>query len=74
MHSHLGVYSLPEDGVGNADGNDDTGVLSPFLRARDAIDPHDPAIDLIRGGGITSSVVLPGSANVMGGEVRCQTC
>jgi len=34
----------------------------------DAINPNDMAIPLIREGGVTSSQVLPGSGNVMGGE------
>ena len=32
------------------------------------IDPEDPAIPMIRSGGVTTSLVLPGSGNVMGGE------
>lgn len=38
------------------------------MRARDAVDPMDPAINLIRKGGVTSSTILPGSADIMGGE------
>jgi hypothetical protein len=32
------------------------------------LDPSDPAIPLIRSGGVTTSLVLPGSGNVQGGE------
>ncbi|ELR24360.1 amidohydrolase domain containing protein [Acanthamoeba castellanii str. Neff] len=68
MHSHLGVYSFPEDAHATQDGNEMTGPTLPQLRALDALDPEDPAIPLILGGGVTTALVLPGSANVMGGE------
>ncbi len=60
MHSHVGVYSWPEDQFGNSDGNEMTSPVVPYMRARDAIDPMDPAFDLIRSGGITTSAILPG--------------
>jgi imidazolonepropionase-like amidohydrolase len=68
MHSHLGVYSFPEDAHATQDGNEMTDPTLPQLRALDALDPEDPAIALILGGGVTTSLVLPGSGNVMGGE------
>jgi len=68
MHSHLGVYSYPEDAFGTQDGNELTWPTLPQLRAIDALDPEDPAIPLILQGGITTSLVLPGSGNVMGGQ------
>ncbi|KIW03433.1 uncharacterized protein PV09_05203 [Verruconis gallopava] len=45
-----------------------TGPLTPFVRSLDSIKPYDIATDIIRSGGITSSLILPGSANIMGGE------
>jgi len=68
MHSHLGVYGAPEDSFGTADGNEATNPTTPYVRSIDGLDPEDPYIPLIRQGGVTSSLVLPGSANVMGGE------
>lgn len=66
-HSHLGVYSWP--GVaGNSDGNESTAPLTAQVRALDAFNTQDPAIDLARAGGITTILVLPGSANLVGGE------
>lgn len=38
------------------------------MRVIDAIDPEDPAIKLAVQSGVTTSLVLPGSENVMGGE------
>lgn len=60
LHSHLGVNSLPEDARGNSDTNERTSPTTPFLRAMDAINPADPAIKMIREGGVTSSLVFPG--------------
>jgi len=70
MHSHLGVYSEPIDGNGHSDGNEvTTNPTTPMVRAVDAVNPKDVAIPIIRQlGGVTTSLVLPGSANVMGGE------
>ena len=64
----LGDYSYPDDAFGTQDGNEATNPTFPQLRSMDGLNPNDPAIDVIRGGGVTTSLVLPGSANVMGGE------
>ena len=34
----------------------------------DALSPTDPAIKLVASGGITTSLILPGSGNLIGGE------
>jgi imidazolonepropionase-like amidohydrolase len=44
-----------------------TGPLTPFVRSLDSFKPYDIATDIIRSGGVTSSLILPGSANIMGG-------
>jgi hypothetical protein len=66
-HSHLGVYPFPSL-WGNSDGNELTDPLTPYVRAIDALNSKDLAINLILRGGVTTSLVLPGSGNVMGGE------
>lgn len=67
MHSHAGVDSLPE-----LRGNDDTNELSsditPYVRSKDGIQPLDYQIQVIKSGGVTTSLVLPGSGNNIGGE------
>ena len=74
IHSHLGVYPYPGDWAANGDGNEygasgpGNGGIMNMVRALDAIDPEDPAIQQIRSGGVTTSQVLPGSGNMMGGE------
>ncbi|KAK9417105.1 putative Carbohydrate esterase family 9 protein [Seiridium unicorne] len=44
------------------------GPLTPFLKIVESLKAYDPATKIIASGGITSSLVLPGSANIMGGE------
>ncbi len=67
MHSHAGVDSLPE-----LRGNDDTNELSsdttPYVRSKDGLQPLDRQIQVIKSGGVTTSLVLPGSGNNIGGE------
>ncbi|KAF5009827.1 hypothetical protein FDECE_3986 [Fusarium decemcellulare] len=67
MHSHAGVYPLPSLD-GNSDGNEMSDNITPWARAIDAIYPFDPQIQVIKSGGVTTSLVLPGSGNNIGGE------
>ncbi|HVX11134.1 MAG TPA: amidohydrolase family protein [Pirellulales bacterium] len=66
-HSHLGVYSRPEVAA-NSDGNEATGPVQSAVRALDAINPFDPGIRMATAGGITTANIMPGSANVIGGQ------
>ncbi len=66
-HSHLGVYAVPR-ALAHADGNEMTGPFQPALRAADAFWPGDPAIRRAVAGGVTTVHVLPGSANLVGGQ------
>ncbi|KAL4922703.1 hypothetical protein BDW62DRAFT_196710 [Aspergillus aurantiobrunneus] len=45
-----------------------TGPILPFVRALDGMKPADPAVALIAAGGVTTSLILPGSGNIIGGE------
>jgi imidazolonepropionase-like amidohydrolase len=66
-HSHIGVWSRP--GVSaNADLSETSGPVQPGVRALDAINPDDPGIRMATAGGITTANIMPGSANVIGGE------
>lgn len=66
-HGHAGVY---EEGVGweGSDGNEVTDPITPHLRALDGINPHEEGISEALQGGVTAMCVLPGSANVVGGQ------
>lgn len=65
MHSHIGVDSVPEL-RGADDTNSFKGVAQPWLRSLDGINTHDEAYRLSIAGGVTTSLILPGSANAIG--------
>ncbi|QIW95504.1 hypothetical protein AMS68_001022 [Peltaster fructicola] len=67
MHTHAGVATLPDTRGGNDD-NELSNDITPYVRSLDAINPLDPQIQVIKSGGVTTSLVLPGSGNNMGGE------
>lgn len=66
-HGHAGVY---EEAIGweGADGNEAVDPITPQLRALDGINPHDEGIREALEAGVTTMCVLPGSANVIGGQ------
>ncbi|MCA9042423.1 MAG: hypothetical protein KDA65_18865, partial [Planctomycetaceae bacterium] len=66
-HSHLGVYSRPRV-LANSDGNETTGPVQGIVRALDSLNPYDPGIKMALSGGVTTANVMPGSANVIGGQ------
>ena len=65
-HSHIGLY---EEGIGfMQDGNEMTDPVTPDVRAIDAFNPYDVAIKHALNGGFTTVMIVPGSANVIGGQ------
>lgn len=66
-HSHLGLW---EEGypLEESSGNEKTDPLTPHLRALDGFNPEDTSFADARSAGITTVQILPGSANVMGGQ------
>ncbi|CAG8948765.1 hypothetical protein HYFRA_00001887 [Hymenoscyphus fraxineus] len=72
MHSHHLAFAWPY--IGSAatsdtnEVNDATGPLTPQVRVVDSIKAYDVATTIIASGGVTTSLILPGSANIMGGE------
>jgi len=65
-HGHIGLdgYGIGYEGQ---DYNEMGDILSPQLRAIDAIEPRDQALQEAREAGVTTLCVGPGSANVLGG-------
>jgi len=65
-HGHIGLdgYGIGFEGQ---DYNEMGDILSPHLRAIDAIEPRDQALREAREAGVTCLNVGPGSANVLGG-------
>jgi imidazolonepropionase-like amidohydrolase len=67
VHSHIGVYSAPGGG-GLDDGNEATNPTTPNVWAEHSVWPQDPQFPRILAGGVTTSEILPGSANLIGGR------
>ncbi|OCH88874.1 carbohydrate esterase family 9 protein [Obba rivulosa] len=67
LHSHLGVTSNPNF-AGASDGNSHHGPILPWLRALDSLNTHSEGYRLSVSGGVTTALVLPGSANAIGGQ------
>lgn len=70
LHSHHLAIAWPNLRV-IVDGNEvnpATGPLTPQMRIIDSIKTYDVATSIIASGGVTTSLILPGSANIMGGE------
>lgn len=65
-HSHVALF---EEGIGSAqDGNEIGDPVTADVRAIDAFNPYDIAIKRALDGGFTTVMILPGSANVIGGQ------
>lgn len=67
MHSHAGVDNVPSL-WGSGDTNELSADITPFVRSIDGLDPLDYQLQVIKSGGVTTSLVLPGSGNNIGGE------
>ncbi|MBQ8246918.1 MAG: amidohydrolase family protein [Lachnospiraceae bacterium] len=66
-HCHIGIIEEKLGAMGD-DCNEGTNPVTPELRAIDAVNPMDPAFHDAIEAGITSVMVGPGSANVVGGQ------
>lgn len=66
-HCHMGITE-EKKGMEGDDCNETVDPLTPQLRAVDAINSMDAAFDDAVRAGITSAMIGPGSANVVGGQ------
>lgn len=68
VHTHLGVH---EEGVGQPgqDFNETSSESTPQVRAIDGINPQEKGFEDARKFGVTTVQIMPGSANVLGGEM-----
>ena len=66
-HAHIGITEEKWGIIGD-DSNEETTPVTASLRAIDAVNPMDPAFHDAIEAGITSVMVGPGSANVVGGQ------
>lgn len=66
-HCHMGITE-EKKGMEGDDCNENVNPVTPYLRAIDAINPMDAAFRDAMQAGITSAMIGPGSANVVGGQ------
>lgn len=66
-HCHMGITE-EKKGMEGDDCNENVNPLTPYLQAVDAINPMDDAFHDALQAGITSAMIGPGSANVVGGQ------
>lgn len=67
-HTHLGIYEEIYSHEGD-DVNEMSEPVTPQLRAIDGINIHDIGFQDALKGGVTTAMIAPGSANVVGGTV-----
>ena len=68
VHSHMGDWSIPIlDGA--SDANSLKGPILPWLRSLDGLNTRDDSYPLVVAGGLTTALILPGSANGIGKSV-----
>jgi hypothetical protein len=68
LHSHHLALSWPLISATDDTNEVSIGPLTPQVRVIDSLKAYDIATTIIASGGITTSLILPGSANIMGGE------
>jgi imidazolonepropionase-like amidohydrolase len=66
-HSHMGVYPAPA-AKAHGDGNEAVGPVTAHARAEYGFWPQDPQLSRALAGGVTTALILPGSANLIGGR------
>ena len=65
VHSHIGDFPLPSL-EGSDDRNSLHGIVQPWLRSLDGLNTHDETYPLVLAGGVTTSLILPDSADAIG--------
>lgn len=70
MHSHHMLFPWPSTNMAadSAEVHPDTKAVTSQMRVIDAMKAYDEATILIASGGVTTSLIIPGSANLIGGE------
>ena len=68
-HTHICNFCEPRTMPGTRmDGNEGSSPITPQLRALDAVNPEDWAIEPVRNAGFTTVYTQPGSGNIIGGQ------
>ena len=68
-HTHLGILEEIYEMEGDDLNESWDSAITPEMRAIDGINPDDPAFRDALSGGVTTVMITPGSANVIGGSV-----
>lgn len=67
-HTHICLMSEPKTMPSlQSETNEKSGPITPYLRASDALNPFDYAVDKVRSAGFTTVFTGPGSCNLIGG-------
>ena len=67
-HTHICNFSEPRTMPGQRDdGNEGSDPITPQVRALDAVNPEDWAVQPVREAGFTTVYTQPGSGNIIGG-------
>lgn len=67
-HTHLCLMGEPKTmPMLQSDTNESSSPVTPYVRALDALNPFDYAVEKVRNAGFTTVYTGPGSANVIGG-------
>lgn len=67
-HTHICLMSEPKTMPSlQSETNEKSGPITPYLRALDALNPFDYAVDKVRNAGFTTIFTGPGSCNLIGG-------
>ncbi|KAG8958226.1 hypothetical protein FRC03_009340 [Tulasnella sp. 419] len=67
IHSHMTLDGLPEL-RGTDDTNSFKGLTLPWMRSLDGLNLHDESLKHTVAGGVTTALILPGSADAIGGQ------
>lgn len=64
-HSHIGMWT---DTPGGNDANECVDPVTPLMRAVDGLNPKDKSFKEAVASGFTTTLIVPGSGNVIGGQ------
>jgi imidazolonepropionase-like amidohydrolase len=67
-HSHVGAGAAPGGGTALNDVNEATNPVTAHVWIEHSVWPQDPHFPRVLAGGVTTLMVLPGSANLIGGR------
>lgn len=67
-HSHMAVKGEPIWAGAVSDITETTSPITPGVRAKDGVNPHDWSVPMVRAAGFSTVCVMPGSGNLISGQ------